>query len=140
MILAENRVTHYKIFVAADAAPSHIHAAEDKDTLRRVRILRLSTRYALLCRMPMDDPRRESGWNDFYRDVTEAGIDTFYWRQMPDRALDSCAGATCASAKPEPLSAIRDQRSTLKRDIYYRERFFRGSRFQPRRSTWTRSN
>ena len=62
--------------------------AEDEDTLRRVRILRLSTRYALLCRMPMDAPERESGWDDFYRDVTAAGIDTFYWRQMPDRAME----------------------------------------------------
>ena len=38
--------------------------------------------------MSMDDPRRESGWDDFLRDVTEAGIDTFYWRQMPDRAME----------------------------------------------------
>ncbi|MBE6657547.1 MAG: DUF4838 domain-containing protein [Ruminococcaceae bacterium] len=63
-------------------------AADDDETLQRVRVLRLSTRYAILCRMAMDDPRREPGWDAFYRDVTAAGIDTFYWRQLPDRALE----------------------------------------------------
>lgn len=63
-------------------------AADDDETLQRVRVLRLSTRYAILCRMAMDDPRREQGWDAFYRDVTAAGIDTFYWRQMPDRAME----------------------------------------------------
>ena len=63
-------------------------AADDDETLQRVRVLRLSTRYAILCRMAMDDPRRASGWDAFYRDVTAAGIDTFYWRQMPDSAME----------------------------------------------------
>jgi hypothetical protein len=63
-------------------------AADDEETLQRVRVLRLSTRYAILCRMAMDDPRRASGWDAFYRDVTAAGIDTFYWRQMPDSAME----------------------------------------------------
>lgn len=63
-------------------------AADDDETLQSVRVLRLSTRYAILCRMAMDDPRRASGWDAFYHDVTAAGIDTFYWRQMPDSAME----------------------------------------------------
>ena len=62
--------------------------AEDDEILQRVRVLRLSTRYALLCRMAADDPGREAGWDAFYRDVTAAGIETFYWRQMPEQAME----------------------------------------------------
>ncbi len=62
--------------------------ADDEETLQRVRVLRLSTRYGLLCRMDMDDPRRESGWDAFYRDVKSAGIDTFYYRKTPEEAME----------------------------------------------------
>ncbi len=62
--------------------------ADDEETLQRVRVLRLSTRYALLCRMDMDDPRREPGWDAFYRDVTDAGIEVFYYRKKPEEAME----------------------------------------------------
>jgi len=62
--------------------------ADDEETLQRVRVLRLSTRYGLLCRMKMDDPRREPGWDAFYRDITTAGIDEFYYKKTPEEAIE----------------------------------------------------
>ena len=63
-------------------------AAEDDDALERVRVLRLSTRYAIMCRMKLDDPAREAYMDAFERDVKAAGIETFYWRQLPDKAME----------------------------------------------------
>lgn len=63
-------------------------AAEDDDTLERVKVLRLSTRYGIMCRMKLDDPAREAYMDAFERDVQAAGIENFYWRQMPDKAME----------------------------------------------------
>ena len=74
----------------ADACLARAELAADSDeVLERVRVLRLSTRYALLWRIPMDDPNRDSVLDAFYQDVVAAGIDTFYWRQLPDKAVES---------------------------------------------------
>ena len=63
-------------------------AAENEEVLERVKVLRLSTRYALLWRIPMDDPKRDEVLDQFHKDVVAAGIDTFYWRQLPDKAME----------------------------------------------------
>lgn len=63
-------------------------AAEDDEVLGRVKVLRLSTRYALMCRMKLDDPKREETIDAFHRDVVAAGIENFYHRQMPDKAIE----------------------------------------------------
>ena len=63
-------------------------AADSDEVLERVKTLRLSTRYGLLWRMPMDDPNRDQVLDQFHKDVVAAGIDTFYWRQLPDKAME----------------------------------------------------
>jgi len=73
----------------ADACLARAELAADTDeVLQRVKTLRLSTRYGLMWRMSMDDPKRGEVLDQFHKDVVAAGIDTFYWRQLPDKAME----------------------------------------------------
>ena len=86
----------------ADAALARAEiAADNNEVLERVKVLRLSTRYAIMCRMSLDNPEREAMIDAFYKDVTAAGIEKFYYRMMPDKAIEFIRAGSMNGCKEE---------------------------------------
>jgi hypothetical protein len=60
--------------------------ADNDIILKRIKTARLSIDYVKLATMPKETPGREEQLEEFFKTICEAGIETYIWRQSPERA------------------------------------------------------
>jgi len=60
--------------------------ADNDEILKRVKTARLSIDYVKLATMPKETPGRKERLEDFFKLIRETGIETYIWRQSPERA------------------------------------------------------